>query len=361
MDRPLHVAVIGLGFGQQVHVPAFRADSRCEVTTLCASAEAKAADVARRLGVPHASGDWRTVVASPDIDVVSIAVPPRLQPAIAIEALRQGKAVFCEKPLAADLQEARAVDDAAARSGRPNLVNFEFCQCDAWRRAAKFINSDQIGPIISVDVDWRVRTYGNRSRSDNWKSKPEEGGGALNAFVAHTFYDLERIAGSIERVQARLSKAPDDPRPGETEVALEARFLTGGARATVHVATDAPPPHHHRIEIVGRSGVLRLLNEGSDYIDGFRVLYGPGTGATMTVVSSQTAAFDESPLQAADGGAVTPDGRTVATSRLVRKFLNWACDGRPAHPDLADGHRVQFLIEAARRSNAERRWMDALV
>ena len=55
-DRPLRVAVIGLGFGQQVHVPAFRADSRCDVTTLCASTEQKALEVARLLNVPSAIG-----------------------------------------------------------------------------------------------------------------------------------------------------------------------------------------------------------------------------------------------------------------------------------------------------------------
>src|SRR5579864_6659158 len=98
MARPtgrLRVAVIGLGFGQQVHVPAFRADSRCEVTTLCAASESKAADVASRLNVPQASGNWRELVSDAEVDAVSIAVPPRFQPEIASEALRQGKAVFC--------------------------------------------------------------------------------------------------------------------------------------------------------------------------------------------------------------------------------------------------------------------------
>ena len=105
MSPPLRVAVIGVGFGQQVHVPAFRTDSRCEVTTLCASNEAKAAEVATRLNVPHASGDWRAVVADPEIDAVSIAVPPRLQPQIAIAALEHGKSVFCEKPLGVHLHD----------------------------------------------------------------------------------------------------------------------------------------------------------------------------------------------------------------------------------------------------------------
>jgi predicted dehydrogenase len=362
MDRPLRIAVIGLGFGQQVHVPAFRADPRCEVTSLCASTEARAAEVAHRLQVPRASGDWRALVVSPEIDAVSIAVPPRLQPAIAVAALRQGKAVFCEKPLAADIDDARAARKAAENAGRPNMLNFEFGECDAWRCAQEIIDSNRIGRIISVDVDWRVQTYANRNRLENWKSRPAEGGGALQAFVAHTFYYLERFAGPITWLQARLAKAADDPRTGETEVVLETRFAAGG-QATVYVATDALPPHRHRIDIVGDAGVLRLVNEGSDYIAGFRALHASCAGAKMTPVFPQSATRGEGD---ADGGAaagerVAGDSRVVATSRLVRKFVDWIVEGTAARPDFADGYRVQFLIEAARRSNAEGHWLDAPV
>jgi predicted dehydrogenase len=365
MSRPLRVAVIGLGFGQQVHVPAFRADPRCEVTTVCASTEAKAAEVAYRLQVPHASGNWRALVASPEIDAVSIAVPPRLQPDIAAAALRQGKAVFCEKPLAADIDDARAAREAAEHAGRPNMLNFEFGECDAWRCVQELIDSNRIGRITSVDVDWRVQTYANRNRLENWKSRPAEGGGALQAFVAHTFYYLERFAGPITWLQARLAKAADDPRTGETEAVLEVKFVSGG-RATVYVATDAPPPHRHRIDIVGEHGVLRLVNEESDYIAGFRALHAPWAGAKMTAVFPQSATRGEGH---ADGGAdfgelsraAVGDGRVVATSRLVRKFVDWIVEGTSARPNFADGHRVQFLIEAARRSNAEGHWLDAPV
>jgi len=351
--RPLRVAVIGLGFGQQVHVPAFRADSRCEVTTLCGSTRSKAVDIAGRLNVPHASGDWRSVVADPEIDAVSIAVPPHLQPRIALEAWRNRKAVFCEKPLAAHVHDALHVRNAAGQD-LANMVNFEFCECDGWRELQTALESHG-HTVRSVDVDWRVRTYANLHRLENWKSRPEEGGGALQAFVAHTFYLLEQLNGPISRLIAKLSKAVDDPREGETEVSIEAQFLQGG-HANVHVATDAPPPHRHQIDVVGVDS-LRLLNEGSDYIDGFQLFRAPHIGGRMTPVSSPPA------IRAPDSAeciTARRDGRTEAMSRLVRKFVDWALGGSPAHPNFADGYRVQFLIEATRRANAEGRWMDAL-
>jgi predicted dehydrogenase len=243
-------------------------------------------------------------------------------------------------------------------------VNFEFCECDAWREVRADLQNDRIGPVSSVTVDWRVQTYANRNRLENWKSRPEDGGGTLQAFVAHTFHTLEIFAGPIYRLNARLSKAVDDPRPGETEVELEADFFLGG-RATVHVATDAPPPHHHRIEIAGPTGLLTLLNVGTDYIAGFHVLYDPRGGPTMAENSSQSPAFGKKILRSATGlswkeaASLTRDGRVEATSRLVQKFVDWALGGTAAQPNFHDGYRVQFLVDVARKSSTEGRWMDA--
>jgi predicted dehydrogenase len=346
--------VIGLGFGQHVHLPAFRADARCEVTTLCSSSEAKALEISRRLNVPRAFGDWRTVVADPEIDAVSIAVPPSLQPTIALEALRHGKAVFCEKPLAAHVHEALAVKRAAGQN-LPNMVNFEICECDAWDALRKALLPGPLGGLDSIDVDWRVRTFANQHRLNNWKSRPDEGGGALQAFAAHTFHLLELLKGPISRLRATLKKADDDPRDGETEVLVEAKFLQGGD-ANVHVATDAPPPHRHQIDVFSTTRRLRLLNVASDYISGFR-LYGSSVpGTELKPLSPDGDGSDAAPANTTSAA----DGRIAATSRLARRFVDWALGGPPARPDFADGYRVQHLIEIARRSNAEGRWMDAI-
>ena len=237
-------------------MPAFRADPRCEVTTLCASNEAKAAEIAGRLNVPHASGDWRAVVADPEIDAVSIAVPPRLQPQIALEALERGKSVFCEKPLGVHLHDIMPLrrsnnlpptrepvpPETGSSSARRaiGMVNFELCECDAWQKFQQMAKCHSPGLTTSVEINWRVQTYSNKRRIDNWKSLPEEGGGALQGFAAHTFYLLEQLNGPICRLQAQLTKGVDDSRSGETNVDLEFEYLLGG-RGNVHIATDAPP------------------------------------------------------------------------------------------------------------------------
>ena len=81
-----------------VHVPAFRADERCRVVGIGAATAGRAREAATALGIERAFDDWQELVASPDLDVVAIAVPPAVQPAVAEAAARAGKHIFCEKP-----------------------------------------------------------------------------------------------------------------------------------------------------------------------------------------------------------------------------------------------------------------------
>ncbi len=246
------------------------------------------------------------------------------------------------------------------------MVNFELCECDAWQKFQQMAKCHPPGLMTSVQINWRVQTYSNKRRIDNWKSRPDEGGGALQGFAAHTFYLLEQLYGPICRLQAQLTKGVDDPRTGETTVDLEIEFLLGG-RGSVQIATDAPPPHRHQIDLISPCGVLRLLNEGSDYIRGFELFCGDDTvsgfdrpGNPLQRIFPEAEPSSGTGSLTRDAPVAAPDGRIEATSRLVRKFIDAALGGSPAHPDFSDGYRVQYLIEAARRSNAEDRWMDTI-
>ena len=70
MTRRLNIGVVGLRFGADVHVPAFRNDSRCEVSGIAGRDPAKVAHVARRLGVLRPFDDWRALVHAPELVVL---------------------------------------------------------------------------------------------------------------------------------------------------------------------------------------------------------------------------------------------------------------------------------------------------
>jgi len=90
----IRLGIVGCNYGRAVQLPAFRADSRCRVVALAGSDAARTAELARQSEIPEAYGDWRQMIARTDIDAVAIATPPRLQPEIAVAALKSGKPVL---------------------------------------------------------------------------------------------------------------------------------------------------------------------------------------------------------------------------------------------------------------------------
>jgi len=139
MRRPIGIGVIGTGFGQYVHIPAFRMDSRCEVRAICSRELAKAQEIATKLGISHAYGDPAQLFANPNIDAIAIAVPPYRQPALIEAAAHAGKHLFCEKPVGSDLADARIACDAARASGVASAVDFIFPEIGAWAEAKRIL------------------------------------------------------------------------------------------------------------------------------------------------------------------------------------------------------------------------------
>ena len=337
----VRVGIVGIGFGQQVLVPAFRRDSRVEVVALAASTVQRARKVADALGVPQAYGDWRALLADPSVDAIAIAVPPHIQTTIAAEAMRRGKPILCEKPLAASLAAARELIDLRAQHPVPAMVDLLFPEIPAWQEAKRRLGD--IGPLRHVVLEWCVETYANRLALDGWKSRPQEGGGALGNFFSQSFFYLEWLFGPIVHLGARLFRAPGDTRSGETFANLNLELMSGLGISAV-LATAAPLARRHRIEIFGEDGAIVLENFADDYISGFRLRVGRREAGLTEV---PTPAF-----------ALAGDGRIAAAAGIIERFTDWITLGRPARPDLRDGLRVQELLDAAYRSHATRMMVD---
>ena len=195
----IRVGIVGCNYGRLVHLPAFRLDPRCQVIALAGSDAERTAGLAREANIPLAFGNWADLVEHPDVDAVTIAAPPGLQPAIAMRALELGKPVFAEKPIAAGLADAEAMARAAAASGRATLVDFNFSAIMVWRKAKQLLEQGAIGRLRHVTVNWNVENYGTRMRIRNWKADGAEGGGALGNFVSHSFHYLEWLCGPDHR------------------------------------------------------------------------------------------------------------------------------------------------------------------
>jgi len=333
----IRVGIVGIGFGQQAHIPAFCAGEDTEVVAIAASTPARAQAVGGRHGIPHVC-DWEELVSAPYVDAVSVAVPPTLQPPVVHAAITSGKHVFCEKPLALTAAEARHLLNAAQRAGVVHAVDFEFRASPAWQRAKDILANGDIGRVRSATISWHVATMAYRKGLDSWKTRPAQGGGALNNFAVHSIDLLHWLFGPAVSVAAWLS-------PKESEQEWRANLwleLPDAVQATISVANDALFGSGHRAEICGERGTMVLENRSSDTLRGFQLTVG-------TSASNQLARL---PCDELDG----PDGRVPAVGVLVKKFVAAIRSGGRARPDFEDALQVARVVDAARRADRGGTW-----
>jgi predicted dehydrogenase len=343
--KVIRLGIVGCNYGRTVQLPAFRLDPRCQVVALAGTDRARTAELARQSNVPEAFGDWRAMIERAQIDAVAIATPPRLQPEIAVAALERGKPVFVEKPMAADLEGAAAMLRAGGRL--PTMMDFTFTEIAAWTKAKAMLDDDAIGRLRHVAVNWNVENASTRLRLKNWKSSAADGGGALGNLGSHSLHYFEWLCGPIAGLSARLSGLPDDPS-FETNVVLSLAFESG-ATGSFAMSCASYLGTGHRLEFYGEDGTLVLANPTGDYMRGFVVRHARRPAAALAPVE-----VEDDPLDR----RFPAEARIAPVSRLAKRFLDAVERRRPAMPGLAEGYRVQVLLDAVRRSHALGRWIE---
>lgn len=306
------IAIVGAGWGLRVQEPTFR-EAGLEV-------------------VLAGRSDWRSVVQSPEVDLVSIVTPPSEHREMTLAALAAGKHVLCEKPTARNAQEADELLGAAnAAPDRITLIDHELRFLPSWREARARLAHD-LGPVRYAEVRYSSPARGDRSRDWNWWSDRTRGGGIWGAVGSH-FVDALRYFGlEPELVQATLNTviaerpSPNGPLPVTVDDlgAVQMR-LRGGALAIMQLSVVATGPDEASvITIHGEHGAMRFIGEEVFLSQGrepFRRIGGQpledrpgnspggafGTG-TRHLADALRAALDHGDREALAPGATFADG-----------------------------------------------------
>lgn len=150
MIRPIRWGVLGLGWFGEVHAETLATTPGVELAAVCTRRSARLAEIADRHGVARRYTDYREMIADDTLDVIGIVTHVQDHRAIAVDALRAGKNVFLEKPMAVDAAECDAIIEAAEAGGGIFMVG-HICRFDPRVAMAKeAIDQGRIGKIISM-------------------------------------------------------------------------------------------------------------------------------------------------------------------------------------------------------------------
>ena len=390
MTRPATAAVIGTGFIGPVHVEALRR-AGVRVAGILGSSPAKSQAAADALGLPRGYGDLNELLADESVDAVHVASPNRHHFEQAAAAIRAGRHVLCEKPLAMTSQQTAELVALAASSDRVCGVAYNIRFYPLCHEAAARVRDGSVGAVRHV-VGSYVQDWLLKDTDFNWRVSAREGGPLravadigthwldLAQFVAGqpvvaVMADLQTVhatrhrpTGSTEtftgvadpaKAEATATEAAQtEPVAIDTDDAgcILLRFA-GGARGCLHVSqTTAGRKNCLRLEVAGSEQSLAFDSESPNRLwIGHRDRANESLLRDPGLISPAAAAIASTP-----GGH--NEGFPDTFKQLFRTFYRAVAEGGIADdsplPTFADGDREVRLCEAILTSHRTQSWVE---
>ena len=229
-----------------------RTNDDFEVVAVGARDASRARAYADKYGIAHVAGSYAELVARDDVDVVYNALPPVGHAEWSIAALEAGKAVLCEKPFAMNAGEARAMTEAAARTGRLLVEAFHYRFHTVMRQAEALMREGALGRIERATAEFKAPI----PRSpDELRWRADLGGGGLMDLGCYPVHALRTLMGEEPRVAAASGRFEDGV---DVEMSAELAF-PGGAKGQIACAMVAPG-FTASLAIEGERGRIDIVN-----------------------------------------------------------------------------------------------------
>jgi predicted dehydrogenase len=372
----IRIGLVGYGFIGKVHTLSYQLlpmiydpfPARIRLVGVCAASHASTQKGVEQGGYEFGTNDWQELVERDDVDVIDCCTPNFLHKEVLIGAMRAGKHVQCDKPLAMNLAEAREIVSVARETGVQHQITFNNRFSPAMMRAKQLVEEGFLGRVFSLRAAYLHAGYIDPSRPFAWRlDAARGGGGALFDLGSHVLDLIRFLLGEYESVQTLtetfIKERPVPGQPSEKaavevdDLALMMVRMANGAVGTVEVSRLATGTNDElRLEIHGQEGALRfnLMDPNWLYVYDAREPGDP-IGGERGFKAIET-------VQRYPPPAVLPGPKfSVGWMRFFfasqYDFITSLADGRPTRPDFVDGMKVQEVMEAGYISASEKRWV----
>jgi len=359
-EQTIRVGFVGTGWAERVQIPMFRL-AGLTVQAICSGNPANAQRAATAVNVPEVHENWQSLVAAENVDLISIVTPPHLHAEIAIAALKAGKHVICEKPTALNVTEAEAMFAAAqAAPDQLAIIDHELRFNPARAKLKELLRNGYVGTLLNVNFSRFGGEKLDPTLPWGWHEDADRGGGILGALGSHLL-DLARwTVGRIDGLSAQLQTAHllrANPAEGSRHQVtaddyahMQVQFA-GNIPGTVTASRMTPGGKGMSILVTGTEGALRL--DPADQLWGAQ-------GDNLYSGTWQPIAVEPLAPELASHRHVAHSPFVIGTFYLAQRLRAGLLAGESIIEEAAsfyDGLVVQRMVDAARQSHQEQKWM----
>lgn len=371
--KTVKIGLVGTGYIGRCHAIAyaqtptlFPLKGKIQLEYLAEINQTLAEQKAQEFGFARATDDWRKLVSDSNVDVVDICTPNFLHKEIALEAIKHGKHIYSEKPLALTAADAKEMVEAAKKAGVKTLVGFNYIKNPTSQLARQIIQNGEIGNVVHFYGTHNEDYLASPNTPIDWHCYKDKAGlGTLGDLAAHIvsmahYLVGEQIVSVVGDMQTVINERPN-PQNLVERVRVEnedqataivrfangvmgtiesSRIACGRKMGLTYVVTGTKGSLTYTQE---RMAELKLyLHEEDKSRQGFKtILVGPE--------HPDYAAFCVS----AGHGIGFNDQKSVE----IRDLINGIVANDPMFPDFEEGYNISRVLEAIAKSAREKCWI----
>jgi predicted dehydrogenase len=323
--------------------------------------EEKLGILAKAHGITRVTTNLDAALADKNDTVFFDAATTQMRPALLAKAIAAGKDIYCEKPVATNLEEALAIARKAKAAGIKHGVVQDKLFLPGLRKLKLLIESGFFGKLLSVRGEfgyWVFEGDLQPAQRPSWNYRAEDGGGIVLDMLCHWRYVLDNTFGNVKSVSClgathipeRIDEAGKRYKATADDAAYATFQLDGGVIAHFNSSW---------VTRVRRDDLLTLHVDGT---------HGSAVAGLQEVVTQQRMATPKpvwnpdvkQPIDFYEGWQQVPETQAFDNGFKLQweAFIRYVAEGAPYKWDLVEGAKGVQLVECALRSWKERRWID---
>lgn len=270
MNDKIRIGILGCGKIAQVrHIPEYADNPDCELRAFYNPSRQRAEDMAAKYG-GRVYDSAEELLADPEIDAVSVCAANYAHAELAIKALKAGKHVLCEKPMATTIEDCEAMAEAARESGKFLMIGHNQRLAKAHVKAKELIDEGLIGNIISFRTTFGhggPETWSINPGKNTWFfDKKRAAMGAMADLGVHKTDLIHFLTGQrVVRTTARLTtldkRGEDGKLIGVDDNAVCIYELSGGAFGTMTASWTFYGAEDNSTILYGTKGIMRIYDD----------------------------------------------------------------------------------------------------
>jgi predicted dehydrogenase len=258
--KKIRLGIIGTGIAtHDLYLPHFgKLRARFEFAACCNRRKSKALAFAKKAGIPRVYDNYQEMLAQPDIDAVMISLPIALNAKVVLAALKAGKHVMCEKPIARDSKEGAFLMKAAAKYKKVFLVAENYYFAPHIIQARNWVKSGKIGRVRLIEGRQVSRlTHDNKYFQTKWRQKPNHVGGFIvdgGVHVANIAREMLGLPVAVKSFKALNDRALV---PHDTLTATM-KFKNGALGVWMSAFSTPDTDGHPMLRVLGEKGAIEV-------------------------------------------------------------------------------------------------------